>query len=131
MMQYAGKNPAVNGIEHEKQDEVKEDTMFPSGIFDNETQNHHPYDFVRSVVETRPVINEEVILRAQVYYGKNADRDVDAGYGNIEFESQTRIGQHALDKGTQYPHNVGQWDERYGKEHGSPQAGGEIMQGKY
>ena len=127
MAEYTWENPPVNGIEHEKQDEVKEYAMFPPGIFDNETQNHHPYDFVGRVVETRPVINEGVVLRAQVYNGNDAHRNVHAGDDKIEFESQTWIGQHAFDKGIQDPHNEGQWDERYGKEHGSPQAGCKIM----
>jgi len=70
MTQHTGENRPVNGIEHEKQDEIKEYAMFPSGIFDNQTQHHQAYDFVGGVVETRSVINEGVKLHSQVYYGR-------------------------------------------------------------
>ena len=131
MMQYAGENPPVNGIEHEKQDEIKKYTMFPSGIFNNETQNHKTDDFVKGVEKTRSFINEGVKLHSQVYDGKDAYRNVQASYDNIGFKSQTWIRQLSGDKGVQYPQHVGQWDERYGQEHGSPQAGCKIMQRKY
>ena len=87
MTEYTWENPPVNGIEHEKQDEIKEETMFPSGIFDHETKHHPADDFVGSVVETRSVISEGVKLHSHVDYGKDAHRDVQAGYGNIEFKS--------------------------------------------
>jgi hypothetical protein len=87
MTKYAWENPPVNGIEHEKQDEIKEYIMFPSGIFEHETKYHHAYDFVRGVEETRSVINEGVKLHSQVYHGKDAYSDVHAGYGNIGFNS--------------------------------------------
>ena len=85
MTQYAWENRPVNGIEHEKQDEIKEETMFPSGIFYNQTKHHHSYDFVRGVKEARSVIDEGVILHSQVYDGKDAHSDVQNGYGNIGF----------------------------------------------
>ncbi|NIU59025.1 MAG: hypothetical protein GWN67_22360, partial [Phycisphaerae bacterium] len=79
--------PPVNGIEHEKQDEIKEQTMFPSGIFQHETKHHRSNDFVRGVIETRSVINEGVILHSHIYDAKDAHGDVQAGYGNVGFKS--------------------------------------------
>jgi hypothetical protein len=72
--------------------------MFPSGIFEHETKHHQAYDFVRGVVETRSVINEGVKLHSHVDYGKDAHSDVQAGYGNIGFKSQTWIRQLSDDK---------------------------------
>ena len=79
MPQYAGKNPPVNGIKHEKQDQIKQGTMLPSGIFDYETEHHHTYDFVNGVVKACSVIYEEVILHPHIYHGKDAHGDVDGG----------------------------------------------------
>ena len=87
MTKYAWENRSVNGVKHEKQDEIKEYTMLPSGIFDYETKHHHAYDFVRGVEETRSVINEGIKLHSHVYEGKDAHSDVHAGYGNIGFKS--------------------------------------------
>ncbi len=98
MTEYTWENPPVNGIEHEKQDEIKECNMLPSGIFDHETKHHRSYDFVRGVIETRSVINEGVKLHSHVYYGKDAHSDVQGGYGNIGFKSKTWIWQLSGDK---------------------------------
>ena len=67
MPQHTGEHPPVNGIKHEKQDQIKEGTMLASGIFDHKTEHHHAYDFVREIIETRSVINEGVILHSHVY----------------------------------------------------------------
>ncbi len=91
MTEYTWENPPVNGIKHEKQDEIKEYTMLPSGKFEHETQHHHCYDFVRGVEETRSVINEGIKLHPHVYEGKDAHSDVHAGYGNIGFKPQTWV----------------------------------------
>ena len=87
MTQYTWENRPVNGIDHEKQDEIKEDTVLPSGIFDHETKQHQAYNFVRGVIETGSRIDEGVILHSHVYDGKDAYSDVQAGYGHIEFKS--------------------------------------------
>jgi len=85
MAEYTWENPPVNGIEHEKQDEIKEYEMLSSRIFDHETKHDHSYDFVSGVVETSSIINEGVKLHPQVYEGKDAHSDVHTGYGNIGF----------------------------------------------
>ncbi len=87
MTKYTWENPPVNGIEHEKQDEIKEYTMLPSAIFEHETKHRHCYDFVRGVIETSSQINEAFKLHSHVYEGKDAHSDVHAGYGNIGFKS--------------------------------------------
>ena len=85
MTEYAWEKPPVNGIKHEKQDEIKEYEMLSSRIFDHETKHDHSNDFVRGVKETSSQINESVKLDPHVYEGKDAHSDVHAGYGDIGF----------------------------------------------
>jgi len=106
MAEYTWENPPVNGIEHEKQDEIKECKMLSSRIFDHETKHDHSYDFVRGVKETSSIINEGVKLHSHVYDGKDAHSHVHAGYGNIKFQSQSWVWQHSDYKGIHYPHHV-------------------------
>ena len=93
----------------------------------NEMANIRMQDFIREIKKTRSVINEGVELHSQVYDGKDAYGNVETGYGNIEFKSQAWIGQLSGHKRIQYPQHVGYGNESHGKEHGAPQAGGEIM----
>ena len=85
MTEYAWEKPPVNGIKHEKQDEIKEYEMLSPRIFDHETKHDHSYDFVSGVIETSSIINEGVKLHSHVYEAKDAHSDVQAGYGNIKF----------------------------------------------
>ena len=85
MAEYTWENPPVNGIKHEKQDEIKEYKMLSSRIFDNETKHDHSHDFVSGVKETSSIINEGVKLHSHVYEGKDAQSNVYAGYDNIGF----------------------------------------------
>ena len=87
MAQDTGEYPPVNGIKHEKQDQIKESAMFPSGIFDYEAEHHHADNFVGGIIEAGSVENEGVKLHAQVYQGKDAHGDVESGKGNIQLES--------------------------------------------
>ena len=110
MTKYTWEDRSINGIKHEKQDEIKEHNMLPSGIFKHETKHHHCDDFVSGVKETSSQINEGFILHSHVYEGKDAHCDVQAGYGNIEFKSQTRVEQLSGGKRIQYIHHVCYWD---------------------
>ena len=87
MAEYAWEKPPVNGIEHKKQDEIKEYKMLSPGIFDHETKHDHSYDFVKGVIETSSIISECVKLHSHVYEGKDAHSNVHAGYDNIKFKS--------------------------------------------